>query len=296
MKYARILLFLILAFSSTACSLTKQQDKPAWGGSEEWRMKSLEESFLNFKEGMSQQKDALKKLNENMDKRFDSIDERLDGFEDRLAEMDKQQKELMEAQKSSSTPEVVMGGSASNEDRPWMNVPGEGNETADSQVAAAPVSTKSEVKTPVVEEAPKTAPKAVSKPAPKAPAVNKAEAVYKEGVRLVLNGKPDESRTVLTKFLQTYPTNDLAPNALYWLGETFYSQKRYAESILRFREVGQRFPKADKVPDSLLKIGLAYDKLGDKQNALFYINTLIGDYPNSAPAKIGRSRLKEIGG
>lgn len=291
MKYLRIFLLLTLAVSSTACSLTGKQDKPAWGGSEEWRMKSLEESFLNFKEGMSQQKDALDKLSDKMDKRFDSIDNRLGDFEDRLAEIDKQQQKIMDAHDAGVTPvadnEVVTGGAASDEERPWMNVPGE------NQTSQTPEKKVSETKapTPVVTKQP--APEAV--PAP-APSDNNAEKIYKEGVRLVLNDHPEESRTILTKFLQTYPTNDLAPNALYWIGETFYSQKRYAESILRFREVGQRFPKDNKVPDSLLKIGLAYDKLGDKQNSEFYLNTLINDYPKSEPAKIARKHLKEIGG
>lgn len=288
MKYMRIFIVLMLVFSSAACSLTKQQDKPAWGGSEEWRMKSLEESFLNFKEGMSEQKDALQNLSTNIDKRFDSIDNRLNDFENRLAELDQMQKKLMVASTTETVPdETVVGGSASGEERPWMNVPGEdekksgneaNNETAPKSIAAV---------------AP--APVKMSTPAPASSAPS-AEDVYNEGVRQVLNGHPEESRTILTKFLQTYPTNKLAPNALYWLGETFYSQKRFAESILKFREVGQRFPKASKVPDSLLKIGLAYEKLGDKQNSVFYLKTLIENYPKSDPAKIGRSRLKQIGG
>lgn len=46
----------------------------------------------------------------------------------------------------------------------------------------------------------------------------------------------------------------------------------------------------------MLKIGLAYDKLGDRENAVFYLRTLIEDYPKSGPAKIGRERLRAIEG
>ncbi len=288
MKYMRVFTVLMLTFSMTACALTKQQDKPEWGGSEEWRMKSLEESFLNFKEGMREQKNAMEKLSSDVEKRFDSVDSKLEKFESRLAEIGKNQEELMAARESGvmvpvDDTEVVVGGSESGEERPWMNVPGEDD---------AEVVVKEEVE---VKTAPK--PKTVSKPKTASkPSAGSPEAVYQEGVRLVMNDKPAESRTVLTKFLQTYPTSKLAPNALYWLGETYYSEKRYAQSILKFKEVGQRFPKANKVPDSLLKIGLAYDKLGDAENARFYLNTLISDYPKSNPASIARSRLKEIGG
>jgi tol-pal system protein YbgF len=165
--------------------------------------------------------------------------------------------------------EVVMGGTTSNEEKPWMVVPGE-NSTVDGATAK------------------KAAQAQVS--------ALSGDELYQEGVRLVMNDQPLKSRKLLEQYLSQNPSSKLAPNALYWIGETYYSEKSFAQSILKFKEVSRRFPKSGKVPAAMLKIGLAYDKLGDRENAVFYLRTLIEDYPKSDPAKIGRERLRAIEG
>jgi len=145
--------------------------------------------------------------------------------------------------------------------------------------------------------------KTVAKPVASAPVPSAAagpsvgnDDLYKEGVRLVMDDQPMKARMLLEKYLAANSNAKLAPNALYWIGETYYSEKSFAQSILKFKEVSRRFPKASKVPAAMLKIGLAYDKLGDRENAVFYLRTLIEDYPKSDPAKIGRERLRAIEG
>ncbi|SMF42118.1 tol-pal system protein YbgF [Desulfovibrio gilichinskyi] len=266
MKYFHILALVILSLSISGCFAAKQPDQPAWGASEEWRLKSLEENFLNFKEGLREQNDKIGKNHAETMSEIEKIQERLGEIDNSIAEL-KQAQLKMSAMKAEQiiTPvaveEVVVGGSESNEEKPWMNVPGEN--TGDEQVASSSES---------------------------------GEELYQEGVHLVLNGKPLEARNKLTDFLKNNSSDKLAPNALYWIGETYYSEKNFAQSILKFKEVSRRFPKANKVPDAMLKIGLAYEKLGDKENAVFYLRTLTDDYPKSDPAKIAKNRLKEIEG
>lgn len=119
---------------------------------------------------------------------------------------------------------------------------------------------------------------------------------YDRALALLWDGKPIEARSLLNEFLVDFPNSSLAPNALYWLGETYYSQQRYAQSILTFRDVMRRFPKHPKAPASLLKIGYSYEQLGDMQNARFYLKALLKDYPDSDPAALARAKLKQIEG
>ncbi|WP_027720214.1 tol-pal system protein YbgF [Maridesulfovibrio zosterae] len=277
MKYFRILPVVILVFSICGCFASKQPEQPAWGGSEEWRLKSLEESFLNFKEGMHEQKDQMERNHNDTTAQIGKLQDRMTELDKTLAELkENQQKMLAMKSEEEITPveviteeAVVMGGAASSEEKPWMNVPGENSTIATKRVA----SEDSKMKSPL-----------------------SGDTLYQEGVHLVLNDKPLEARNLLTQYLTDNSSSKLAPNALYWIGETYYSEKNFAQSILKFKEVSRRFPKAGKVPDSMLKIGLAYDKLGDRENAVFYLRTLIDEYPKSDPAKIGRSRLLEIEG
>ncbi|CCO24071.1 tetratricopeptide repeat protein [Maridesulfovibrio hydrothermalis] len=275
MQYFRILSIFVLAFIISGCVASKQPEKPAWGGSEEWRLKSLEENFLNFKEGMREQNHQIERNHNETTAQIEKLQDRMSEFDNILAELKENQQKMMtmkveeDITPEGTTEDVVMGGSESSEEKPWMNVPGENTAAAGTVTAGADNEPASSLS---------------------------GDALYQEGVRLVMNDKPLEARALLNQYLKDNGSSKLAPNALYWIGETFYSEKSFAQSILKFKEVGRRFPKAGKVPDAMLKIGLAYDKLGDRENSVFYLRTLLEDYPKSDPAKIGRSRLREIEG
>ncbi len=272
MRYFHILPVLILILSVSGCFSGKQPEEPAFGGSEEWRLKSLEENFLNFKEGMHSQKDLIDSNYQQTRADVDQIQDRLNKLDDSIAELKVAQQKMIATQSEVivaavpvPVPVVEEVVSSSSEEKPWMNVPGEKVEEVEVVTATVPPKSYGNV-----------------------------DNLYKEGVNFVMNDAPLKGRKLLLKFLKKSPANKLAPNALYWIGETYYSEKNFAQSILKFKEVSRRFPKASKVPDSMLKIGLAYDKLGDKDNAIFYLRTLLDEYPKSSSAKIATSRLREL--
>src|SRR5262249_18343413 len=68
---------------------------------------------------------------------------------------------------------------------------------------------------------------------------------------------------VITKF----PDSELADNAQYWIGESYYAQKDYKKALQEFRKTVDVYPKGDKVPAAMLKSGLCLVQLGDKQGA-----------------------------
>ncbi len=125
------------------------------------------------------------------------------------------------------------------------------------------------------------------------PTGNELPYAYTEAVRLTRSGNTEKGRQMLRAFIMEYPDSPLVPNAYYWLGETYYHDKRYAQAILTFKEVTSRFPKDPKAAASMLKIGYSYEMLGDKDNARFYLNALAEDYPKSEPARLARAALDE---
>lgn len=128
-----------------------------------------------------------------------------------------------------------------------------------------------------------------------APSAN-APALYSQALTMTRSGKTEEGRKFFHKFLEEEPKSPYAPNALYWLGETYYRDGDYARSILSFKEVTARFPKSDKAPAALLKMGYAYEHLGDMDNARFYLENLVKSYPDSEPSGLARKRLQNLGG
>ena len=122
----------------------------------------------------------------------------------------------------------------------------------------------------------------------RAPAVPEA---YQRALSLLLDqNKPEESRTAFSVFLTDNPDGPFTPNALYWVGETYYAEKKYDDAILLFKDVAARFPKHDKAPDALLKGVLSYRQLSDRENAAYLEKLLLDDYPNSRAVGILRQR------
>ncbi len=123
------------------------------------------------------------------------------------------------------------------------------------------------------------------------PAADKA---YQKALATFEAGRPEAALTQFSEFLKTYPASPLAPNAGYWLGECYYSQKRFDTAIITFKDVVAKYPRHPKAAAAMLKAGLAYARLGDKDNARFYLETLIQDFPDSEPAKLARGRISSL--
>ena len=94
-------------------------------------------------------------------------------------------------------------------------------------------------------------------------------------------------------FLNRYPKDELAANAQYWLGETYYSEKKWNDAIVEFQKVLKEHKGSDKVPDALLKIGMSFQAQGDCQNALLFFDE-VGQAHKTAPAaKVAHDRAAE---
>jgi len=89
----------------------------------------------------------------------------------------------------------------------------------------------------------------------------------------------------LRAFVQRYPNDTLAGNAQYWLGETYYVRKDYANAAAVFAEGYQKYPKGGKAADDLLKLGMALGQLNQKADACRAFARLDRDFP-TAPAGI----------
>ena len=91
-----------------------------------------------------------------------------------------------------------------------------------------------------------------------------------------------------------YPTHDYADNAQYWLGEAFYDQHDYPRAVSEFRATVSAYPLGNKVPDALLKIGLAYAALGEPAKARAALEQVLRQFPKTSPAAIAATRLEQL--
>ena len=91
-----------------------------------------------------------------------------------------------------------------------------------------------------------------------------ADTLYLNALRDFTTGKYDLSRQEFTDYTKNFPTNDLAGNAQFYLGEIDYAQGQFPDAINQYDNVLANYPKSFKLAASLLKKGLAELELGKK--------------------------------
>lgn len=121
-----------------------------------------------------------------------------------------------------------------------------------------------------------------------------ATTLYREGIEEHRAGNYEKARERFKAYIRSNPKGDLAGNAQFWIGETFYSQGDYENAILAYEELASRHPKSDKLPAALLKEGLSFLELKDNTNAKLLLNRLIKKYPRSDEAKLAQRKIKTI--
>ena len=119
--------------------------------------------------------------------------------------------------------------------------------------------------------------------------------VYQSAYRDYQRGNYDLARQGFDDFVKANPQSDLADNAMYWIGETYFAQKKHRDAIAMFDRVINEYPKSDKVPSALLKKGLAYIEMGEKAQGVVQLQYVIHEHPGSREATLARQRLQAMG-
>ena len=98
-------------------------------------------------------------------------------------------------------------------------------------------------------------------------------------------------------FLTRYKDNDLAANAQYWLGESYYAQQDYSSAARAFLTAYSDYPQSSKASGALLKLGISLGELNQKQDACAALREFGQKYPNASPVETNRAAVarKKLG-
>ena len=117
---------------------------------------------------------------------------------------------------------------------------------------------------------------------------------YQGAFDLLKAGRYEDAAGAFKQFIVEYPSGSYADNAQYWLGETYYITRRFAESVQEFQRLVAQHPNSQKLTHALLKIGYAHHELGNKAEAERVLGELVARHPQSAAAGLARKRLVSI--
>lgn len=127
-----------------------------------------------------------------------------------------------------------------------------------------------------------------------APAPADERGAYEQAFNALKNGEYADSARLFQGFLQQYPQGSYAPNALYWLGESYYVTQNYAMAQEQFLSLLQRYPQSDKAPGAMLKVGLSQYGLKDLDGAETTLADVGKQYPGTDAARTAADRLRAI--
>ena len=90
------------------------------------------------------------------------------------------------------------------------------------------------------------------------------------------------AEAALRAFVEQHPSDPMAGNAQYWLGETYYARSKFIDAASAFAEGYKKYPKSAKAADGLLKLGMALGRANQKQNACVALAQLDQSFPHAA--------------
>jgi len=119
------------------------------------------------------------------------------------------------------------------------------------------------------------------------------EAQYKHAFGLLRQADYAAAEEALHAFVEAHPEHDLAGNAKYWLGETYYVRNDYERAAVTFAEGFRNYPESNKAPDNLLKLGMSLARIERVDDACGIFAELLDRYPDSARNIIQRARREQ---
>ena len=94
------------------------------------------------------------------------------------------------------------------------------------------------------------------------------------------------------EFVTTNPDHDLAGNAQYWYAETFRIRQLYTDAASAYLEGYQKYPKGEKAPINLLKLGVSMVQIGEKDQGCKMINGVEKQYPEANQSVIQKAKYE----
>ena len=116
---------------------------------------------------------------------------------------------------------------------------------------------------------------------PPAGDITNPKQLYETAYGYLLQRDYGAAEAAFDDFLKKFPSDALAGNAQYWLGESHFVRGQYKAAASAFLKGYQTYAASAKAPDSLLKLAMSLDRLGQKDAACSSYSELNTKFPNA---------------
>ena len=116
---------------------------------------------------------------------------------------------------------------------------------------------------------------------------------YKFAVSFIKIGDYETAELALREFVDNNPKHQLAGNAQYWYGETFRVRQLYQDAATAYLDGYQKYPKSNKAPVNLLKLGVMLVQIGEKEQGCSMILGIKDQYPKASQSIIQKAEYEK---
>ena len=117
--------------------------------------------------------------------------------------------------------------------------------------------------------------------------------MYDASLQQYRRGSTSTARLGFREFLRVYPTDERAPDALYYVGESF-EQSAPDSAVAVYDQLVKAYANSSRAPSALYKLGRLAEQRGDRNAARSYYSRVIAGYPRSPEADLARQNQQRL--
>ena len=119
------------------------------------------------------------------------------------------------------------------------------------------------------------------------------EKQYEFATSFLKVGDYNTAERAFREFVDTNSEHKLAGNAQYWYAETFRIRQLYTDAASAYLEGYQKYPKSDKAPINLLKLGVSLVQIGEKDQGCLMIVGVKKEYTEANQSVLQKAKYEE---
>jgi len=114
------------------------------------------------------------------------------------------------------------------------------------------------------------------------PSANSPREAFDAGVAYIRQKDYAAAEQTFRDFLQRFPSDRLAADANYWLGESLFNRRQYQDAAEAYLVVTTKYETASRAPDALLRLGQSLAAIRQKEMACASFAEVGRKYPRSS--------------
>ena len=118
------------------------------------------------------------------------------------------------------------------------------------------------------------------------------EKQYEFATSFLKVGDYSTAERAFREFVKTNPEHKFAGNAQYWYAETFRIRQLYTDAATAYLEGYQKYPKGEKAPINLLKLGVSMVQIGEKKQGCKMIEGVKKEYPKANQSVLQKAKYE----